>query len=466
MSLFCEEINVKSGSHFDSLKTDLLGLTTNKTYWDIECICQDGLLKTNRFYIGMIFPQITDHSTALLPDYKVSDVSKLFSQAFQFLSHMEGYNDTESSDLVPYEEAPVQNESEFRKVVPRNDIPIDPGAMYDVDMTEGATPLHTARPQVVKAPIAKLPTMQLPPLPLPTLPNAPLPPAPRGQFPFLLPMQPVMGNPVAQPQNPMSQPPQNAAPLTQPPPAVMQAIQNMLPGTAPVAITVDGQRYVISKPGSKQAIVKQVNVAQPVRPVTSTMSPTLEQVMLPNGKPNKIIVQQREPKTYQKSAATTKPYAKDNEVLVAKAPLSLDQLPKFSSPGSSLLSAQSVLNSMGQKRKKLFDEAGRLIGYHDSNQADVITERPKVYDNGGRLIGYKKSYKKDKSEDEWENDVVNVIEPGSLYMVNNQRSKIKSFKINCKKTKLSEAQLEEIKKEEMEQKELEGGQGVRETLIT
>ena len=39
------------------------------------------------------------------------------------------------------------------------------------------------------------------------------------------------------------------------------------------------------------------------------------------------------------------------------------------------------------------------------------------------------------------------------------RSKIKSFKINCKKTKLSEAQLEEIRKEEMEEKEQ--GQGLK-----
>ena len=50
-------------------------------------------------------------------------------------------------------------------------------------------------------------------------------------------------------------------------------------------------------------------------------------------------------------------------------------------------------------RRKLFDDAGRLIGYHDTSTVDenVTTKGPEVFDEAGRLIGYQKSSKKDRN---------------------------------------------------------------------
>jgi len=65
---------IKYNSHFSNLKENLIQLSENEAFRDLDCVCKDGQLKINRFTLGLLFPEIEDYSYIILPEHSTAEV--------------------------------------------------------------------------------------------------------------------------------------------------------------------------------------------------------------------------------------------------------------------------------------------------------------------------------------------------------------------------------------------------------
>jgi hypothetical protein len=76
-----QRYDIRSSSHIDTLRVDLIQLSGLEEYCDVEVYCKDGGMRMNRLFLGLLFPEIKDHGAVYLPDYTEDEIQKSVNQS-------------------------------------------------------------------------------------------------------------------------------------------------------------------------------------------------------------------------------------------------------------------------------------------------------------------------------------------------------------------------------------------------
>ena len=70
---------IRREDHDSEVKSHLLDLMINESYWNVIMFCKDGAVAHNRLVVGLVFPQLTDEISVICPDHSVQDVANLIT---------------------------------------------------------------------------------------------------------------------------------------------------------------------------------------------------------------------------------------------------------------------------------------------------------------------------------------------------------------------------------------------------
>ena len=70
---------IRREDHDAEVKSHLLDLMINESYWNVIMFCKDGAVAHNRLVVGLVFPQLTDEISVICPDHSVQDVANLIT---------------------------------------------------------------------------------------------------------------------------------------------------------------------------------------------------------------------------------------------------------------------------------------------------------------------------------------------------------------------------------------------------
>jgi len=429
-----EEFNVKSNDHFKSMKDELWKNVSNKDYFDISVVCSNGTMRTNRFFMGVIFPQITDEGTVLMPDYSTTDISVMFKKIFNNLTHIPGY--IESGGVS---EQPQSTDPDIREVLPPSNDPLDPDSQMILNMKVGDTDIYTAPPPQATPPVNQQTSH------------------PKMEMPHFLderyitkpeePKQSIVTNVIQQPTiHPQQIRMPNGGGFQR---MTVRAPMIQLPRTVPPnTMTVNGQ-YLLQTtgplpPGSQlircSGATQYFTLKQPIQGMVVHSTATSQF----NGIRNTAV--QRNPSPYAMqpmrlgAPATTSNMG--NQVLVTTASHSSTLNSFITSKSNSLLSAKSIKESINPSKKPVIAD-GKVVGWMSEKSQPASTSASVMK----KVIPKSLIYPKFPVED------IEEIEPRRLYMVNKRQSKIKLCDIKCKKVKLNAEQLEEVEDDKIRWKQ-------------
>jgi len=438
--MFVEEFNVKSNDHFKSMKDELWKNVSNKDYFDISIVCSNGTMRTNRFFIGVIFPQITDEATVLMPDFSTTDISVMFRKIFNNLKHIPGYTEGEVSDQ-PQSNNPVN----VREVLPPSQDPIDADSQMILNMKIGDTDIYTAPPPPPQATPAPAVQPSYPQLNVPEVAPHFLderyirPEQPKPVVTSVI-QQPILHH--QQPQIPNGGGAQRVRAQT------IQLPRNIPPNT----LTVGGQ-YLLQTSGPLPP------GSQLIRAVGGTQYFTMKQPL------HTIVPRPAAPSQYNgirnpSLLRNTSPYAAPNitigaaatanrmsdQVLVTTAPQTSTISSLMTSNSKNLLSAKSMKEMSSNLSKKAVIVDGKVVGWMQPPKSSSTPSQGSVQKTV-RPTFKSLIYPKFPEED------IQEVEPRRLYMVNKRESKIKRLDIKCKKVKLNQEQLEEVEDDKIRWKQ-------------